>query len=169
MVLILVPQPAVAQSLFATIGDYGDGSANEGFVSSLVYGWNPDFIITMGDNRYRATDFDETVGQFYCDSLTDAGSGAFCPGGNSVSNAFFPSLGNHDYTDGAGLDEYLDYFTLPGSDVATSDTSGSERYYDFIRGSVHSFVIDSQGALNSASDKTAQKNWLQAQLVASSS
>jgi tartrate-resistant acid phosphatase type 5 len=164
----LVSPPAVARSLFATIGDYGDGSANEGSVSSLVYSWNPDFIITMGDNRYGATDFDGTVGQFYCGSLTDADSGAFCSGGNSLSNAFFPSLGNHDYTDGAGLNEYLDYFTLPGSGVATSGTSGSEHYYDFIRESVHFFVIDSQGALNSASDKIAQMNWLQAQLAASS-
>ena len=165
--LIITP-PAIAQTSFATIGDYGDGSVSEGNVAGLVYGWNPDFIITMGDNRYKATDFDETVGQFYCDSLIDAGIGAFCSGGNSLSNAFFPSLGNHDYTDGAGLNEYLNYFTLPGSGVATSGTSGSERYYDYIRGPVHFFVIDSQGALNSPSDKTAQKNWLQAQLAASS-
>lgn len=164
---ILVPQLAAAQSLFATIGDYGDGSANEGFVSSLVYGWNPDFIITLGDNRYSAKDFDETVGQFYCDSLTGAGSGTFCSSGNSSSNAFFPSLGNHDYTDGTGLNEYLDYFTLPGSGVATSGTSGSERYYDFIRGPAHFFVLDSQGALNSAPDKMAQMDWLQAELAAS--
>jgi hypothetical protein len=100
-------------------------------------------------------------------SLIHAGIGAFCSGGNSLFNAFFPSLGNHDYTDGAGLNEYLDYFTLPGSGVATSGTSGSERYYDYLRWPVHFFVIDSQGALNSAFDKTAQKNWLQAQLAAS--
>ena len=116
----LIAPPAIAQSLFATIGDYGDGSADEGNVAGLVYGWNPDFIITMGDNRYGSTDFDNTVGQFYCDSLTEAGSGIYCSGNNSPTNAFFPSLGNHDYTDGGGLNEYLNYFTLPGTGVDTS-------------------------------------------------
>ena len=164
----LVAPPAIAQSLFATIGDYGNGSTDEGNVAGLVSGWTPDFIITLGDNRYSSIDFDEAVGQFYCNFMTDAGSGSFCSGGNSPSNTFFPSLGNHDYTDGAGLNEYLDYFTLPGSGITTSGTSGSERYYDFIKGPVHFFIIDSQGALNSTSDKTTQMTWLQAQLAASS-
>jgi len=163
----LIAPPAIAQSLFATIGDYGDGFADEGNIAGLVYSWNPDFIITMGDNRYGSTDFDKTVGQFYCDSLTEAESGSYCSGSNSPTNAFFPSLGNHDYTDGSGLNEYLNYFTLPGAGVDTSGTSGSERYYDFIRGPVHFFAIDSEGALNSASDKMAQMNWLEAQLAAS--
>jgi PKD repeat protein len=164
----LIAPPAIAQLVFATIGDYGDGSADEGSVAGLVYGWTPDFIITLGDNRYGLDDFDETVGQFYCDYLTDAGSGIYCSGGNSLTNAFFPSLGNHDYTDGAGLDEHLNYFNLPGIGVDTSGTSGSERYYDFIKGPVHFFIIDSHGTLNSTSDKTTQMNWLQAQLAASS-
>lgn len=165
---VFVAPSAIAQSLFAAIGDYGDGSADENNVAGLVYGWNPDFIITMGDNRYGSTDFDETVGRFYCDSLTHAGSGIYCSGSNSPKNAFFPSLGNHDYNDGAGLDEYLNYFTLPGTGVDTSGTSGSERYYDFISGAVQFFVIDSQGAMISAPDRTTQMNWLQAQLAASS-
>ena len=121
----------------------------------------------MGDNRYGSRDTDETVGKFYCDSLTDAGSSIYCSSGNSLANAFFPSLGNHDYTDGAGLDEYLDYFSLPGAGIDTSGTSGSERYYDFIKGPVHFFVLDSQGALSSESDKMVQMTWLQAQLAAS--
>jgi len=166
--LFLISFPASANSLFAVIGDFGSGSAKAGSVAGLVYGWSPDFIITLGDNRYNLSGYDETVGQYYCDSLTEAGNGTFCSGGNSPANAFFPSLGNHDYDDGAGLNDYLNYFTLPGTGVATSGTSSSERYYDFIRGPIHFFVIDSQGALNSATDRTAQKNWLQAQLAASS-
>ena len=165
---ILSAPAAIAQPLFAVVGDYGDGSTDEGAVSALVYGWNPDLVITTGDNRYGTLDYDETVGQFYCDSLADAGSGNFCAGGNSFSNVFFPSLGNHDYFEGGGLNEYLDYFNLPGTGIDTSGTSGNERYYDFVRGSVHFFVIDSEGALNNSSDRTAQMNLLQAQLAASS-
>jgi MYXO-CTERM domain-containing protein len=51
--------------------------------------------------------------------------------------------------------------------VTSSGTSGSERYYDFIRESVHFFVIDSEGALNSAPDKLTQMSWLEEQLAAS--
>ena len=163
----LVAPSAIAQSLFATIGDYGVATTDTGNVAGLVYGWNPEFIITLGDNRLGSRSYDLTVGQFYCDSMAAAGSGSYCLGGNSLTNAFFPSLGNHDHTDGGGLNEYLNYFTLPGSGVQTSATSGNESYYDFIRGPVHFFVIDSQGALLSASDKAKQMNWLQAQLAAS--
>jgi hypothetical protein len=49
----------------------------------------------------------------------------------------------------------------------TSGTTSSERYYDFVKGSVHFFVIDSEGALRSVSDKTAQATWLQTQLSTS--
>ena len=52
---------------------------------------------------------------------------------------------------------YLDYFTLPGAGIQTSGTSGSELYYDFVQGPVHFFVIDSQGALSSSANMTAQK------------
>jgi len=166
---LLVTPPVWAQELFAIIGDYGDGSPAEGEVAGLVKGWAPDFIITMGDNRYGSRDLDTTVGRFYCDYLAGAAGGTNCSGGNRAVNSFFPSPGNHDYDDGAGLDEYLNYFTLPGAGVTTSATSGSERYYDFVMGPVHFFVIDSQGALTSSGDRTAQQTWLQDRLAASTS
>lgn len=152
---------------FAAIGDYGDGSSAETDVANLINSWNPDFIITLGDNRYGNTNFDDTVGQYFCDHLKDAGSGSGCSGGNATTNAFFPSAGNHDYTDGGGVNEYLSYFTLPGSGVTSTNTSGNERYYDFVQGPVHFFVIDSQWTLTSGSSMTDQKNWLQAQMAAS--
>ena len=151
----------------AIIGDFGDASSAEGSVATLVNGWNPDFIITTGDNRYGTTTFDQTVGQYYCGHLAGAGIGTICAGGTAGTNAFFPATGNHDYSDGSGIAEYLAYFTLPGAGVTGSDTSGNERYYDFIQGDLHFFVLDSQGALNSAADMTAQQNWLQSQLASS--
>jgi PKD repeat protein len=166
--LCLTISSVTAYPLFAVIGDYGTGSSNEATVASMVNSWNPDFVITVGDNRYTS-DYDETVGQFYCNYLADAGSGSFCPGNLNTTNAFFPSLGNHDYSDGGGLNEYLDYFTLPGNGIVSSNTSGNERYYDFIIGPVHFFVVDSDQAISSTADNTAQRNWLQAQLAASTS
>jgi hypothetical protein len=155
--------------VFAAIGDYGDGSSAAGSVAMLVDGWAPDFIVGAGDNRYGTSTFDQVVGQFYCGYLADAGVGNNCNGGTSPTNAFFPVPGNHDYTDGAGINEYLNYFTLPGTGVASSGTSGNERYYDFVMGPVHFFALDSQRALASSSDLNAQRTWLQAQLAASAS
>lgn len=174
-ILILALAPTMAQqdaspgrTRFAIIGDFGTGiMKHEGSVASMVSSWNPDFIITTGDNRYGAIGYDMAIGQFYCNFLSGVGSGNYCIRGDHALNAFFPSLGNHDYTDGYGVESYLEYFTLPGSGIDSSNTSSSERYYDFIRGPVHFFVVDSQQALSSEFDKTSQMKWLQAQLKAS--
>lgn len=164
---IVNAQSGPGSTVIASIGDYGDGSTAAGDVAALVLGWSPDLVIGAGDNRYGSSSFDDVVGQFYCAYLVDAGVGPTCAGGTSPVNAFFPVPGNHDYTDGGGINEYLDYFTLPGAGVVSSGTSGSERYYDFVVGSVHFFGIDSQGALTSAADMEAQKAWLRAGLAAS--
>jgi len=37
--------------VFAIIGDYGDDGDSRA-VSELIKGWEPDFIITTGDNNY---------------------------------------------------------------------------------------------------------------------
>lgn len=154
---------------FAVIGDYGsdDIDLDELDVANLVADWLPDFIITVGDNRYDPATMDTAVGKYYCDFLTDVGFYDWCSGGNASSNAFFPSLGNHDYNDGDGLIEYLYYFTLPGTGIVTTNTSGSERYYDFVKGPIHFFVLDSEGAQYDSLEMTAQKEWLQEQLAAS--
>ncbi|WOH37644.1 PKD domain-containing protein [Thalassotalea fonticola] len=153
--------------VFAALGDFGDGSNAEADVASMVNDWLPDFIITAGDNRYGSDSYDEVVGQFYCNFLTDVSSGNFCDGGNSSINAFFPTLGNHDYSDGGGVDEYLSYFSLPGVGITTNNTSGSETYYDFVDGPVHFFALDSDLAWRNAANMNAQKSWLQALLATS--
>ena len=151
---------------FAVIGDFGSGSQAEADVAERVKSWNPAFIITAGDNRYGSTTYDEVVGQFYCEYLKDAGSGSYCSGGTASVNAFFPSIGNHEYTDGAGIDEYLSYFTLPGVDHSSS--TSQERYYDFVWGPVHFFVLnsDSREPDGNTSD-SVQGQWLQEALAGS--
>src|SRR4051812_35860652 len=37
---------------FAVIGDYGQAGTPENDVATLVHSWNPDFIVTLGDNSY---------------------------------------------------------------------------------------------------------------------
>lgn len=167
-VSLAVVDPAAESEVirFAAFGDYGKGNSNEAAVASLVSSLDPDFIITTGDNRY-ITDTDFAVGQFYSDYIGNY-VGQF--GEGSPVNRFFPSIGNHDYHEIGGVAFYLDYFTLPGGGIATSRTSGNERYYDFLQGPVHFFVLNSNdeepdGRLSTST----QGQWLQAQLAASTS
>jgi len=159
--------PGPGQTIrFAAIGDYGDGGSKEAQVAEMIDGWGADFIITSGDNVvWGSGTFDEKVAQFYFPYIGDY-AGIHGPGADV--NRFFPSLGNHDYTDGEGLDGYLAFFTFPGIGVATTGTSGNERYYDFRQGPVHFFVINSnQQEPDGTSPDSVQGNWLQNQIAAS--
>ena len=153
---------------FAAIGDFGQDNAANTNVANMVDGWQPEFVITLGDNRYLNNSFDTVVGSRYCNYLTDVNGGALCPNGSSSENAFFPSLGNNDYSDGGGVNEYLDYFSLPGNGIVSSNTSGNERYYDYIQGPIHFFVINSDVNEADGIDSTSiQAQWLQTQMAAS--
>ena len=140
---------------FAVIGDYGNGSQAEADVAALVKSWNPDLIITTGDNNYpdgAADTIDENIGQFFYEFIFPY-AGSY--GEGALENRFFPSLGNHDWHT-AGAQPCLDYFTLPGN----------ERYYDFTYGPVHFFVLDSDSDEPDGVDRdSVQAAWLQSQLA----
>jgi hypothetical protein len=79
-----------------------------------------------------------------------------------VSNNFYPTLGNHDWLTKSGNPPlphpYLDYFTLPGN----------ERYYNFVRGPVEFFALDSNSnEPDGRSSTSIQATWLQNQLTTS--
>jgi len=117
---------------FIAIGDFGITSDPERRVADFVLAQRFDVVITLGDNNYptgSADTIDVNIGKYYS-SLIHPYRGHFGPG--AKENRFFPSLGNHDWMT-AGARPYLDYFTLPGN----------ERYYEFVRGPVHFFAIDS--------------------------
>lgn len=148
---------------FAALGDFGSNTVEEENVATMLATQSPDFIVTAGDNRYDSFTFQQTVGDYY---------GSFLPpvsGGTSPTNRFFPAPGNHDYTDGGGISEYLAYFDLPGAGVTSTNTSGNERYYDVIEGHIHFFMIDSEEAINNPADLATQQAWLQTQMSASTS
>ncbi len=155
---------------FAAIGDYGGDNIDHSNVAAMIQSWNPDFIITQGDNRYGNLTFDNIIGKRFCNYLTGVSGGVLCPTGNSSTNGFFPSIGNHDYSDGAGISEYLNYFDLPGSNIVSSSSSGNERYYDFVMGDVHFFALDSDPQEPDGNGfNSVQAQWLQAQAAASTS
>ena len=154
----LTPVPA-GVIRFAVIGDYGNDSQAEQDVANVVKSWNPDFVITTGDNNYSfgaAETIDKNIGQYYHEFIYPY-TGTY--GAGATANRFFPSLGNHDW-ETTNAQPYLDYFTLPGN----------ERYYDFVWGPVHFFIVDSDvREPDGNSSASTQGLWLQSQLAASTS
>jgi len=143
---------------FAATGDYGSSSSNELAVANLIKSWNPDFIITLGDNNYpdgAASTIDSRIGQYFHDYISPY-TGSYTPGG--TTNRFFPALGNHDWVT-AGALPYLNYFSLPNN----------ERYYSFIQGPVEFFSMDSDShEPDGISVTSSQAAWLHQHLSASS-
>lgn len=161
---------STANLVFGIIGDYGDDDDNSRAVADLMLGWNLDLIITTGDNDYTDGAFRGTfeglelgVGQYFHTFIGDY-RGSSGPG--SDSNRFFPTPGDHDWgdtcDDPTGLDDYLEYFTLP-------DSSGNERYYEFRSGDVHFFAVHAieDCEPNGTTPDSIQGRWLQAAAAAS--
>ncbi len=159
---------ALAQSSslrFAVIGDFGTAGTREVAVSTLVKSWNPELVITTGDNNYPvggAATIDQNIGQYYSQFIYPY-VGTF-PGALGVPpNRFFPTLGNHDVdgiscTGNICTGPYFDYFALPGN----------ERYYDFVQGPVHFFMLNSdQREPDGITSVSLQATWLRNQLAAS--
>jgi hypothetical protein len=155
----ITPTPTPREVRFAVIGDYGSGEEAEQRVADLVLGWNPDLVITVGDNNYplgEAATIDDHIGRFFR-SFIHPYAGIYGPG--STTNRFFPALGNHDLYSEQGT-AYFDYFTLPGN----------ERYYDFTWGPVHFFCLNSTDSEpDGVGRSSVQAAWLQVQLANSTS
>jgi hypothetical protein len=152
-------QPEPHTLRFAIVGDFGIAGPSEASVASAIASWNPELVITVGDNNYydgAADTIDANIGQYY-HAFIHPYAGTFGAGSNV--NRFFPSLGNHDWVT-AGAVPYLAYFTLPGN----------ERYYDFVNGPVHFFAVDSDPHEPDGITATSvQASWLHAALAASQS
>jgi len=165
--LTLTIIPTNAQK-FAVIGDYGDAGGDELAVANLVKSWSPDFIITVGDNNYDdglASTIDENIGKYYHDYIKPyLGNSILYGNGSPDVNRFFPVPGNHDWDASSlpagDLTPYLEYFTLPNN----------ERYYDFVWGDVHFFMIDSDDREPDGYLETSvQALWIKDKMEASTS
>ncbi|MCE7918422.1 MAG: hypothetical protein DYG85_02745 [Chloroflexi bacterium CFX1] len=144
--------------VFAVIGDYGVAGQPEADVANLVKGWNPDFIVTTGDNNQidQSDRMDDNIGQYYHEYLVNY-AGKY--GEGSQTRRFFPTPGNHDWTSG-GLGLYLKYFNL----------REDERYYEFTQGPVRFFMLNSNREEPDGVDiKSQQAIWLRKALTSSAS
>lgn len=146
-----------APTRFAVIGDFGFAGEPEEAVARLVAGWNPEFIVTTGDNNYplgEAATIDANIGQYYHPFIASY-KGTY--GDGATTNRFFPVLGNHDW--GSGYPQpYLDYFSMPGN----------RRYYSFTWGPAQFFALDSMpDEPDGTAPDSVQGRWLQGELGAS--
>ena len=145
--------PVFAQDTvgFAAFGDYGPDGSGTGTsaVAQLVNNRAPDFIISLGDQCYgSAPPIATQVGKYYSSWVTE--------------QRFWPSLGNHEFADACGgrrASGYYSYFDLPNN----------ERYYDFVRGPVHFFVLNSATEPDGKESTSVQATWLKKKLAASTS
>lgn len=141
--------------VFGVIGDYGLAGQPLLDVSNLIKSWNPDFIVTTGDNNYpdgAAWSMDQNVGQYFHEYLFRY-KGKY--GSGSPTQRFFPSMGNHDWTTGGKA--YLDFF-------------GVHYYYEFIKGPVHFFVLDSdRDEPDGIFSDSVQARWLKKKMTVSTS
>lgn len=153
------PRDCAGSVRFAVIGDYGQAGQAEAGVAAMVKRWDVDFIVTVGDNNYpdgAAGTIDQNVGQYYHAYIYPYQGGY---GRGAPENRFFPAPGNHDWNTGT-LQPYLDYFTLPGNG----------RYYDFERGPVHFFILDSDPREpDGRSRDSRQAAWLRDRLAGADS
>jgi len=142
---------------FAVIGDFGKSGLPEQQVADLVHSWQPEFIVTLGDNNYPngcQQTIDANIGQYY-GAYIRAKKGAKSQYAKSEQQRFFPCLGNHDWR-APGAKPYLDYFDLPGNG----------RYYQITRGPVAFFIIDSDPHEPDGIDAHgAQGQWLKGALA----
>ena len=154
---------------FIVIGDYGKDSSQEATVAARIKTENPAFILTTGDNNYsdgEASTIVKNVKKYYEPWIYNPGAptGQVCEGEAAIAqeNRFFPSPGNHDWH-APDLKPYLAFFTqLP------KNSFGHSRYYDFVKGNVHFFSVDSDPDEPDGNTKTSkQALWLKDRMLAS--
>ena len=141
------PTPT-GSTLFAAFGDIGNTSGSAA-VASLTRARSAQFILMLGDICYGSQPFADQVNANYS--------------AERAAGKLRPALGNHEYNDAcggwSGASAYRAYFTLPNN----------ERYYDFVKGPVHFFAINSYNEPDGMTATSKQGLWLKAKMAASTS
>ncbi|MBY0261624.1 MAG: metallophosphoesterase [Phycisphaerales bacterium] len=132
---------------FVAFGDYGVDNSNQASVASRMRQYNPEFMVTTGDNTYNTStavsNYDNTQAKYY---------GPFMRVGNSASayfaqysaNAvnFYPTMGNHDIDIGGGASASIPYFLNYFAGLPLN-AGQPKNYYTFSRGPIDFFCLSS--------------------------
>lgn len=144
---------------FAVIGDYGAENKGAQKVAELVKSWDPDFIITTGDNNYpsgEAETIDRNIGSLYSQYIFPYNGEYPQPPVNR--NRFWPCIGNHDFGKNKDARPYFEYFPA----------LNAQFYYDFIQGAIHFFSVCSDRKYpDGISPQSKQLFWLKEKVQSS--
>jgi hypothetical protein len=143
---LALPVPAAGQMKFAAFGDIGN-TPNSAAVAKLTRTRNVTFNLLLGDICYGSQPIAAQVDTNYAEE--------------HAKRQLWATVGNHEFSDSCGggnnASGYFDYFVL----------AGNERYYDFRRGPVHFFVLNSYRDPDGITASSRQGQWLKAKLAAS--
>lgn len=159
--------PEEEPSVFAIIGDFGTPGANTAAVAELVKSWDPEFIVSTGDNWYTAIDtldsLDEAIGQYYADYLWPY-NGKYDWINPEQARKFFATIGNHDRDPSVRLRLIMDYLGIRNP------------YYNVVKGPVNLLILDSgydsssvNRQLDGISASSKQAEWFREELAKSKS
>lgn len=149
------PQTA-GTAVVGLVTDYGQCDDAEAKVEARVRAWNPDVVVTTGDNTQGVdgcVPYTESVAAYYGHFLND-------PRGPR----FFPATGNHDYEDngqpapGGKSTAYTDFF-----DYLPTNADAARRWYSARVGPVMFYMLDSDAP---EPDLALQRTWLRTSLAA---
>ncbi len=118
---------------FAVIGDEGTNDSHEAAVAAMIDSWNPNFIMTVGDNIYddAVTSYSDAIGKYFHQYMfphdTKYGSND-----TTTFNHFWSGIGNHEWEYNINL--YYTYFWYLPNNI---------RYYNVKIGDIEFFLIDS--------------------------
>ena len=133
---------------FAVVADIGN-TAGSAAVANLTRSQNVQFLVMPGDLCYDTQPIAAQMNANYS--------------AENAAGKLYPALGNHEYTDPCGggnaASAYRAYFTLPNN----------ERYYDFVKGPVHFFALNSYNDPDGVKPNSKQGRWLKRALAASTS
>src|SRR5436190_1157440 len=105
----IVGGSSMADTRFAVIGDFGNGVA-EAAVANRVKMFNPEFIISVGDQIYTSpgggttAEFNTSVGNIYGSYIRNPANPTVL---TAATNNFYPTIGNHDIP---VVNDYVNYF-----------------------------------------------------------
>jgi acid phosphatase type 7 len=158
------PLPDASTTRFIVFGDSGIGSTPQRQLAGLMSNDTFDLALHTGDLAYgTASTTGDATYQRYHDWFFDIYR-------NWLRRvAIFPALGNHDArsTNAHGR-AYRDLFVLPANGASSAFPDHAERFYSFDWGPVHFVALDTELALQDATRRQAQLDWLAADLTASS-
>lgn len=164
-------EPVEETTNFAIVGDFGIPGANEASVANLIKGWNPKFIVALGDNWYDDSltpegdispdSIDDDIGQYFSNYLYPY-NGKY--EWYNREQRFFAAIGNHDRDPVGKLAISLDYF------------GRKSPYFDVVKGPCHFIFYDAgydSSQVNQQPDGIAigskQAQWAQSVLANSKS